>query len=646
MLTALLSSLAFAPSVWYGPVTVSFAVGFPGNPYDPVANDVRVKFALPNGQQIQRLAYFDGKVWKSTLLSRTPGKFRATIIRNGAPVPNFVQTANATQRMKGSFIRLDGKTGFKFESGQRYWPLGYNVAWSNREVPDVAQEMRRMGASGANWSRIWANHWDNKNPFWPTDGTKLEIGDMDPKVLAKWETITEAARAGGVFYQLALFHHGPYSSRVNSNWGEHPWNVKNGGFLENPDAFFTSDRAKALAKAWIRYAIARYGHEPNIMAWELFNEVEWVDPIEAKRPESVQKWHNEMAQYIRSLDPYQHLVTTSSGLELPIWDEMDYYQPHGYPASISAMVLGLKLPTDKPTFYGEFGRSGGKSTVENESGAIRDGVYSALFANHAGAAQFWYWDTVASLNLRGEFALARKLIDSSKILDAKGRQLIRPDLQAGQGGDLAFSPGLGWAPTTKFDFKLPQAASQDMGQVSAYLQGTGHREMTKEPLKFRFTLTKPGRFEVVLTGVSTGGGNIQLSLNGALRFERTVRSGPMPTVGLDLEPGTHTVEVFNNGPDWVQIGSFRVTDIADRATAIGTGNASKAFVRVQVAAGSTVPAKLALNGLPVKDGPVSVRAVNLNGGAETQTAGRVLKGNLVGGFRPSGPDSIVIVNRK
>jgi len=52
----------------------------------------------------------------------------------------------------------------------------------------------------------------------------------------------------GVRFQLVLFHHGPWSSRVNSNWGENPWNVKNGGFLAKPDDFFTNQRPSRSAK--------------------------------------------------------------------------------------------------------------------------------------------------------------------------------------------------------------------------------------------------------------------------------------------------------------------------------------------------------------------------------------------------------------
>ena len=44
----------------------------------------------------------------------------------------------------------------------------------------------------------------------------------------------------------------------------------------NPAAFFTDPEAKALFKQRLRYLVARYGAYRNLLAWELFNEVQFV----------------------------------------------------------------------------------------------------------------------------------------------------------------------------------------------------------------------------------------------------------------------------------------------------------------------------------------------------------------------------------
>ena len=96
----------------------------------------------------------------------------------------------------------------------------------------------------------------------------------------------------------------------------------------------------------LRYFVARYGYSTSIMAWELFNEVQFVDRIREKNDwDTVGKWHDEMAKYVRSIDTNHHLITTSSELDKPIWNQTDYYQGHGYPASVAGMLAGTPNPT-------------------------------------------------------------------------------------------------------------------------------------------------------------------------------------------------------------------------------------------------------------------------------------------------------------
>ncbi|MFX8984415.1 hypothetical protein ABTN17_20810, partial [Acinetobacter baumannii] len=85
-----------------------------------------------------------------------------------------------------------------------------------------------------------------------------------------WDDVIRGAEDGSVKFQFVLFHHGPWSTTVNSNWKENPLNAANGGWLKQPEQFFTDDRAKRLARSWIRYAVARWGASPSVMAWELF----------------------------------------------------------------------------------------------------------------------------------------------------------------------------------------------------------------------------------------------------------------------------------------------------------------------------------------------------------------------------------------
>ena len=108
-----------------------------------------------------------------------------------------------------------------------------------------------------------------------------------------------------------------------------------------------------------RYIIARWGWSPSILAWELFNEVHWTDSFRHGHEADVARWHSSMATAIRQIDVYGHLVTTSTeDLRSPIYEKMDYFQPHLYAANLVAAARTFALPyasIDRPVFYGEEG---------------------------------------------------------------------------------------------------------------------------------------------------------------------------------------------------------------------------------------------------------------------------------------------------
>lgn len=629
--------LAPAPVVWYGPKTVSFRLPASGNPYDPVQNDVRVEFRGPKGTVERRLAYFDDGVWKATLLAHAKGAYKPVVFRNGAKGQALPAVALTAIKPHG-FVRMGGFKNFRMDDGAAYWPLGHNLAWASGPVQDLPATLRQMGADGLNWARIWANHWDDKNPFWPTKAPMPKPGEMSPAVLKKWDAIVEAADAAGVRFQLTLFHHGPWSSRVNSNWGENPWNAKNGGWLKTPSDFFTDPKAMALSRAWLRYAVARWGHSPGIMAWELFNEVEWTDPNYENRSAIVGTWHDAMADYLRPLDPYHHLVTTSSRLDLPIYRRMDYLQPHGYPPSVEALVAATpKL--DKPFFYGEVGPGQLDGSRPVQVQAIRDGIWTGLLSLQAGAAQYWTWDNIPRMDLRGEFQRAAALMKEIGP-DHTAFAIQSVDLDAGVGGDLSVMPGGGWETSRQFAFALPQDA-QKLGLLSTFLQGRAHPEMQTQPVSFTFNAPKATRMAVEVTGVADGGGELLVEVDGEAKTSRAWAAGTKlakpDRVEFDVPAGTTTVVLRNGGADWVQLGRISVPGIAPRATARAISDGKRAVLRVQGEAGTSV----ALDGLGLKDGRYTAHVADLDG-ADTRVP-LVVKGDKAGRLTLAGWDTVIIV---
>jgi hypothetical protein len=220
--------------------------------------------------------------------------------------------------------------------------------------------------------------------------------------------MVDACERADVALQVVLLHHGAFSTAVNPNWAGHPWNVERGGFLRDPADFFSNGEARRRVKMWLRHAVARFSHSPSIMAWELFNEVEWTDAGLRGRWAEIAAWHADMARYLRSIDPYRHLVTTSATLAHPaLWEEMDYLQPHLYAFDVAAALRRAPLPAGKPVFFGEFGDRAAPSSGAGE--VLRDGLYAGILEDHAGSPMFWYWDLVEKHGLYGELRIAAEV---------------------------------------------------------------------------------------------------------------------------------------------------------------------------------------------------------------------------------------------
>lgn len=402
---------------WYGPATVTFDLEVQGDPYDPEQNDLRVRFFGEGGEVQERIAYLDeGGAWRATLVAPDPGRYHAVLLRNGEIVVAAPREGAAELResLPRGFLRVDPAAWnrFRWDSGAPYYPLGYNLGWQVEGVPPMVDQIARMGESGITWTRIWASSWDGKNPWWPLDGAAPDR--LWAPALRTWASLIDASERAGVAVQVVLFHHGAFSTAVNSDWAGHPWNTARGGFLRDPADFFIDAEARRRAKVWLRYAVARYAHSPSLMAWELFNEVEWTDAALAGRWADIALWHADMAAYLRSIDPHDHLVTTSSApFPRALWKDLDYLQIHAYALDAAAAIRRTDFPRGKPAFFGEFGEFGAPRASAGR--VLRDGIYAGLLGNHAGAPMFWAWDVVAKEGLHQEYRIAAEVLARSRL---------------------------------------------------------------------------------------------------------------------------------------------------------------------------------------------------------------------------------------
>ncbi|MEP6664775.1 MAG: DUF5060 domain-containing protein, partial [Verrucomicrobiota bacterium] len=312
--------------------------GLATDPFDYLVTDVKVTVRQPDSSTILLPAFFDGgTTWRVRHTPTLPGNFVITgITLNGSPAP-FINLTPTNWTVSGfptgaGFVQVDpvNRRRFITSDGRRYFPVGENVAWSSPSA-NALNIFPKMGAAHENWSRVWMTHFFNGsglglNLDWPK--VNSTFGQFSLPVAQNWDAIVAAADQAGIHFQMVMQHHGQYSTTVDAEWNQNPYNTANGGFLSSASAFFTDATAKALTKRKLRYAMARWGYSSAIMAWELFNEVQFTDAAQNGQWNAVSAWHDEMGLFLRAQDPYHHLITTSSDISRPVWNQMDYYQHH------------------------------------------------------------------------------------------------------------------------------------------------------------------------------------------------------------------------------------------------------------------------------------------------------------------------------
>jgi hypothetical protein len=212
---------------------------------------------------------------------------------------------------------------------------------------------------------------------------------------------------------LCLLHHGQFSTEVNAVWQDNPYSATFGGPLKDPTEFFTNPEARALFERRLRYIVARWSHASNLLAWELWNEVDYTQQYDG----GIQaEWHKHMAQVLHQLDPNDHLVTTSTsmmgklfGLDAALFGlpELDFSQFHLYGSGDDLTLdLGMTIPglvgelaaLGKPVLAGEVGVDyrGPAETLAMDPGFVgfRDILWLPVVAGSAGIGMHWWWDNL------------------------------------------------------------------------------------------------------------------------------------------------------------------------------------------------------------------------------------------------------------
>ena len=612
------------------------------NPFDPeeIALDARV--TLPDGKSVSVPGFLDrpyqrvltngqevltacgDPAWRVRFAPALPGVYTAVVAvrdRTGRRESKPVRFTATPGRDPG-FVRVSARDRryFEFDSGQTYFPIGENICWGHkRGTFDYDDWLPALGRAGGNYTRFWLSPcWFTfalERPGKPEQG--FGMGQFDLGNAWRLDYALDLAKKSGIRVMVCIDSFNILRDKPQHDcWKDSPHNAAKGGPLQKPADFWTSDEMDRLYRNKLRYLVARYGADTAVFSWEFWNEVDCIGASYATEP--VRAWHERMARYLRGIDPYRHLITTSYGRSdgdpaIDTLPELDYVQTHHYSSPDIVATLARKqaekVGYNKPHYVGEIGAdSGGARFVDDPEGVqVHDPLWVTLATGGSGLAAPWYWELVHTSNLYGLFGAAARFAadidwpaEAIRPVAPRLEWQTRPDPMPRKDVDLEIG-SVSWECS---DYNRPrtvritrEGASGELPLAGIQHGVGGHRDK-HNPVTFETDLPWPTRLLVDVAGVSGwGGAALRLEVDGQPVLVQNFPNSNPPdkhdtlnqynrVYAAEIPAGRHTARVENTGPDWF-FSSFRFEKAVEstcpplEAWAVTGKKTALAWVRVE-----------------------------------------------------------------
>ena len=418
----------------------------PDNPYLQEEASLDMLLESPSGRQLSLPCFWvDGTRWAARFTPQEKGIYRYHFVYRQAgqePLESVSQVLKVKKGRAHGILHTDGFWLLRYDDGTPFRGVGENICWESRESDDSKyfKELHEQhdrfnyevmlpdfAAAGGNFCRMWMCSWnfpiDRHDHF---NNTRYTASDAyyNPSAVQHLDDVLALAEKLNLKIMLCL----------------------GSGDVRADERFFTSDEAKARYRNRLRYIVARWGYSPSVGMWEFFNEVDNIMFNRRKTPipaQDVVAWHTEMADYLKALDPYDHIVTTSiSHRDIPGLNDvpgMDLNQKHIYKAtsSIPSTLVSYGKAHGKPYVIGEFGYEWDWSKnfddfAEDMDRDFKRGLWYGLFSPTPVTPMSWWWEYFQDRNLVPYFRNVREVND--RMLSA-GRGSFQPVEVKASGAD-------------------------------------------------------------------------------------------------------------------------------------------------------------------------------------------------------------------
>ncbi len=308
------------------------------NPFDAEEIRLDAEFTTPAGKtvvvpcfHVRREESFDK--WQCRFTATEPGKHSVRVRTSGRAAGNASTTGPQSFVVEASeqrgFVRLDKENSYEFvfDNGSNFRGIGENLGWEPRRGRrgtrwSYEDMLPKLQQNGCNTIRTWMCPW-NLTLEWKRAG----LGRYDEQAAKRLDELLALAKQHDVYVILVFDYHGqlrttPDHWGANDEWKNNPYNKALGGPCQTPTDFFTHREARQHYRNRLRYLVARWGYHPNVLAWELWNEVDIVMRNEKVPADAILQWHREMSEHLAELDPFNHVITTSVSSKFPptLWE--------------------------------------------------------------------------------------------------------------------------------------------------------------------------------------------------------------------------------------------------------------------------------------------------------------------------------------
>lgn len=556
--------------------------------------------------------------WRARITPAEPGRLqvlaRVTVSGSSAE-SNKLEFVPKRQPYRGFVKRSTcDPQGLVYGDGTPFRAVGENLCWpGSRGTYDYDMWIASLKSSGVNYVRLWCSPW-----YFGFETAPGQLLNYNQKPLWALDYVMRALKEAGIGVILCLDYHGMLESTPdywggNDNWKINPYNQANGGPCASQNAFFTSNSAKATYKKRLGYLIGRYSAFPNLVAWELWNEIDNVLTY-LNKPDVV-AWHNEMAAYLKANDPCGHLVTTSlSGSWWPeLWSVpgMDFVQVHSYGQSNPGVELPKAMEANgsafgKPVIVGEYGVDWRGYGAEQDP--YHRGLHQALWGTFVstgfGCAQTWWWESIHSDNLYSHFKAMSSVSSSASrgenwsplAIDVPGLDAVLGDVDPlGSPFEAVLTPNMQWGAVLSGSALIRDelTAACDSGNLNAFVHGSWHADL-RIPCKITAHFGSAASMTIHLNSVSDQC-RLVVKVNGSVVYSVSlpnkdglyqVNNEYNEDILIPLPPGRNVIEISNPGGDWFFYDWLKFTNVlpAKRVgpgmplVAVGSGRTDEAWV--------------------------------------------------------------------